>query len=210
MAKFGGDSDETLAQANARVEHTQSEIARKESEAACIDRPTAEHDCEPYLAEHERQALGELKVQLESEIKAQRKDISRFERRGRAPRPRPRTKPKTRRASGQGRGRSAKPAPQILRRRGTAGGRGDRPGGCEAGPGDEPKARQAGGTGSPARCHACSAKLPTKRSNPRARRSAGRLPRPTPETKPKARQAGGTRSSAQCRVCSDSPARRNR
>ena len=72
MAKFGGDSDETLAQANARVEHTQSEIARKESEAACIDRPTAEHDCEPYLAEHERQALGELKVQLESEIKAQR------------------------------------------------------------------------------------------------------------------------------------------
>ena len=69
IPKFADDPDEALAQANARVEQTESEIARNESEAACIDRHTNGSDCESYRAERERQALGELKVRLESEGK---------------------------------------------------------------------------------------------------------------------------------------------
>lgn len=67
IPKFADDPDKALAQANARVEQTESEIARKESEAACVGRSTTGNDCESYLARHEQQALGERKVQLESE-----------------------------------------------------------------------------------------------------------------------------------------------
>ena len=69
IPKFADDPDEALAQANVRVEQTESEIARKQSEAACVGRSTTGNDCESYLAEREMQALGELKVQLESERK---------------------------------------------------------------------------------------------------------------------------------------------
>ena len=69
IPKFADDPDEVLAQANARVEQTESEIARNESEAACIDLRTTGSDCKSYRAERERQALEELKVQLESEGK---------------------------------------------------------------------------------------------------------------------------------------------
>ena len=69
IPKLADEPDEALAQANARVEQTESEIARNESEAACIDRHTTGSDCDSYLAERERQALGRLKVQLESEGK---------------------------------------------------------------------------------------------------------------------------------------------
>lgn len=67
IPKFADDPDEALAQANARVEQTESEIARKEWEAACVGRSTTGNDCESYRADREQQALGERKVQLESE-----------------------------------------------------------------------------------------------------------------------------------------------
>ena len=75
IPKFADDPDEALAQANARVEQTESEIARKESEAACVGRSTTGNDCESYLAEREKQALGERKVQLESERNALRERL---------------------------------------------------------------------------------------------------------------------------------------
>jgi len=75
IPKFADDPDEALAQANARVEETESEIARRESDAACIDRPTTGNDCESYLAERERQALGERRVQLESQRNALRERL---------------------------------------------------------------------------------------------------------------------------------------
>ena len=75
IPKFGEGSDEMLAQANARIEQTESEIARRESDAACIDRHTTGNDCESYLAERKRQALGERKVQLESERNALRERL---------------------------------------------------------------------------------------------------------------------------------------
>ena len=75
IPKFADDPDEALAQANARVEQTESEIARKESEAACVGRSTTGNDCESYLAEREKQALGERKAQLESERNALRERL---------------------------------------------------------------------------------------------------------------------------------------
>ena len=75
IPRFADDPVEALAQANARVEETESEIARKESDAACIDRPTTGNDCDSYLAEREKQALGERKVQLESERNALRERL---------------------------------------------------------------------------------------------------------------------------------------
>ena len=75
IPKFADDPDEALAQANARVEQTESDIARKEWEAACVGRSTTGNDCESYLAEREKQALGERKVQLESERNALRERL---------------------------------------------------------------------------------------------------------------------------------------
>ena len=67
IGKFANNPDEALTEANARVEQIESEIEHKESEVACIDRPMARQKCESYLVEHRKQALGEFKIQLESE-----------------------------------------------------------------------------------------------------------------------------------------------
>ena len=67
IGKFANNPDEALTEANARVEQIESEIEHKESEVACIDRPMARQKCESYLVEHRKQALGEFKLQLESE-----------------------------------------------------------------------------------------------------------------------------------------------
>ena len=69
IRKFAGNPEEALAEASARVAQIESEIARKESEVACIDRSTTGKNCESYLAEHGKQALSEFKIQLESEQK---------------------------------------------------------------------------------------------------------------------------------------------
>ena len=68
LGTFANNPDEALADATARVEQVESEIERKESEVACIDRPMARQECESYLVEHRKQALGEFKMQLESEL----------------------------------------------------------------------------------------------------------------------------------------------
>lgn len=78
ISKFVLDSEESVSQASARVEQTESEIARKESEAACVGNSTTDNDqndCESYLAELEKQALEERKVQLESERSALRERL---------------------------------------------------------------------------------------------------------------------------------------
>ena len=67
IPEFADKSDEALAEANTRVEQIESEIAREESEVACIDQSTTGNNCKSYLAEHGKQALGEFKIQLESE-----------------------------------------------------------------------------------------------------------------------------------------------
>ena len=67
MRKLVDDSDEALAEADARVERTAAEIEPKEGELACIKGHTSGENCDSVLAEHRKQVLGELKAQLESE-----------------------------------------------------------------------------------------------------------------------------------------------
>ena len=75
IRKFADNPDEALAEANARVEQIEPEIVRTESEVACIDRSTTGNNCEFYLAEREKQVLGEFKIQLESERKELRERL---------------------------------------------------------------------------------------------------------------------------------------
>jgi len=64
---LGGDPAEALAEANARVRQTESDIEHKQSQAACLGRPAVGESCGPVLAEARMQVLGDLKIRLESE-----------------------------------------------------------------------------------------------------------------------------------------------
>ena len=72
---FGDDPAEALAEAIARVRQTESDIEHKQSRAACLGRPAAGESCGPVLAEARRQALGEIKIRLESEQQDLRKRL---------------------------------------------------------------------------------------------------------------------------------------
>ena len=86
--KFVDDPDKALVEADARIEQTEAEITLKEWKFACIEqrtigeRRTTGEKCESLLAEHRKQVLGELKVQLESQqTKRQEKLKSKLEER---------------------------------------------------------------------------------------------------------------------------------
>ena len=64
---LGDDPAEALAEANARVRQTESDIEHKQSQVACLGRPAVGESCVPLLAEARRQALGEIKIRLEAE-----------------------------------------------------------------------------------------------------------------------------------------------
>ena len=67
MEKLVSDPDEALGEADARVEQIVAEVESREWELACIEGLTAGENCDSFLAEHRKQVLGELKIQLESE-----------------------------------------------------------------------------------------------------------------------------------------------
>ena len=75
ISNFTGDPDEALEEANARVEQNAVEVEQKEWELACIEGHTNGENCDSFLAEPRKQALSELKSQLESEQTELREEL---------------------------------------------------------------------------------------------------------------------------------------
>ena len=75
---FGDNSEEALAEANARVKDTESEIKKKELELECIDRRMVGVNCESFLADHRKQVLGDMRRQLESQLTKLREKLHQF------------------------------------------------------------------------------------------------------------------------------------
>ena len=60
---FGEDSDEALAEANARMEDAESKINQRELEIACIERRSTGEMCDSFFADHRKQVLDDFRLQ---------------------------------------------------------------------------------------------------------------------------------------------------
>ena len=106
IPEFTDDPDEALAQAIARVEQTESEIARKQWEAACVGAPGPETIASPTSQNMRGRRSESARCNWSPRGMICGRHFSRFKRCGRTPRLGPETKLKAGQAGGTGSGGS--------------------------------------------------------------------------------------------------------